>query len=313
MRTALITGAAGFCGPHLARRLRTQSEIRIIGTSRRQPRPVDLSLWDEFVCATTLDLSETANLVQTHRPTWIFHLAGAFTGSEADLHESNVESTRNLLAAVRAFAPEAAVLLVGSAAEYGVVPLADLPVRESYPAAPVGAYGRAKLAATTFGMTQVNEWGADVRVARPFNIVGAGVPTTIVTGALIDRVRRVARGEAAMVPIGNIKSQRDFVAVDDVVDAYLAMMTPACSGEIVNICSGCPCSIGALIEVLRKVSGHAIPLEPDPTLMRLGEISISFGSNDKARALWGFEPRTTLAEAVASAWAFATETTTGRQ
>lgn len=302
MTTVLITGAAGFCGPHLARRLHESGGMRVIGASRRHPDPVDAPVWNRFVKLDAMTAAEMEPLIAEQQPDWIFHLAGSFTGSEAHLHEGNVATTEILLTAVRRHVPEASVLLVGSAAEYGAVPLNELPVRETQMAVPETPYGRAKLAATNIGLAHVREWGANVRIARPFNIVGAGAPTSLVSGALIERVRRVACGAQTAVPVGNIDTQRDFIAVTDVVDAYVAMMTAECVGEIINVCSGRPQSIRTLIDILRKITGHPIPIERDATLVRPGDLSISYGSLDKAHSLWGFTPKISLKDAMAAAW-----------
>lgn len=298
----MITGAAGFCGPHLARRLRADTGVRIVGMSRRPPHSADAGIWDSFVQVDAEDPMQVARVLQANKPDWIFHLAGSFAGPDADLHAANVALTETLLAAVRAQVPEAAVLLVGSAAEYGSVALHDLPVRETQQTAPASSYGRTKLAATRLALAQLRGGGAKIRVARPFNIVGAGVPTSLVTGALIERIRRVAAGERPVVSVGNIDTQRDFVAVEDVVDAYVAMMRPECVGHIVNICSGRPCSIRTLIDVLRGITGHPIPIEVDPSLVRPGDVAVSYGSYEKAGALWGYMPKVSLEQALIAAW-----------
>jgi GDP-4-dehydro-6-deoxy-D-mannose reductase len=303
----LITGASGFSARHLARRLRGKGPVRILGVSRRTPSEADAGLWDIFTRLEALTAPALSRFMQLHRPDSIFHLAGTFTGSEAEMHQANVVTTEALLAAVRSHAPQACVLLVGSAAEYGTVPLAEMPVRESREATPESPYGRSKLAATRLGLAHAQDWGCNVRIARPFNIVGAGVPSTLVTGALIERTRRVVNGEQPVVRVGNIETKRDFIAVDDVADAYVEMIRPDCAGQIFNVCSGRACSIRSLIDLLRTITGHPIPIEVDPALVRPADVLMSYGSCEKANRAWGFMPKFSLEQALAAAWRSANE------
>ena len=182
----LITGAAGFLAAHLADALRAAGPAEIVGADIRA---IPAGRVDAVLAADLLASGETGRVVAECRPTEVFHLMGSVRGSDDDVMQSNVVSTRMVLDAVRASAPGATVVLVGSAAEYGAVPSDEQPVSESWHGSPAFAYGRAKQQVTVHGQAAAAA-GMRVIVARPFNVVGAGVPPTLVVGALVQRLRR---------------------------------------------------------------------------------------------------------------------------
>jgi GDP-4-dehydro-6-deoxy-D-mannose reductase len=142
-------------------------------------------------------------------------------------------------------------------------------------------------------------------VGRPFNIIGAGVPQGLVVGDLLSRAKDVLQTQAnPIVRVGNLDSKRDFVAVDDVAEAYLQMIRGDFWGEVFNICSGNAYSIRKIVEMLLSNSERQISLEVDPNLVRSSEVNIVYGSNEKAQRLFGFDPNTDLDNALKSAWEY---------
>jgi GDP-4-dehydro-6-deoxy-D-mannose reductase len=149
--------------------------------------------------------------------------------------------------------------------------------------------------------------GLRVAVVRPFNIVGAGVPESLVVGALLHRMRKALTDEAnPTVPVGNLDSQRDFVAVDDVVEAYWRLIHAESWGQVFNICSGRPVPVRAVAERLLGFAPRPLRLQVHPALVRAAEATVVYGSWQKAHRAFGYEPRTGLEDAVRSAWQYAT-------
>lgn len=297
----LITGARGFCARHLAARLRGAGHVvGGVGVTSAQRVPDWL---DEYTDADVSDGPQVREAVRSFRPDRVFHLAGLTRGADADIFRVNVDGTVHLLDAVRAEAPDARVLLVGSAAEYGFVDPADLPVTEAHPCRPVGAYAQSKHEAVCAGLEMANRSRLKIVVARPFNIVGAGVSEDLVVGALVARIKRaIVPGGDGVVRVGRLDSGRDFVAVEDVVDAYARMAEGGGWGEVFNICSGEARSIREVAERLCGMADTPVRLEVDPALVRTSEVSVIFGSGAKARKRFGFAPRVPLEESLAAAW-----------
>jgi GDP-4-dehydro-6-deoxy-D-mannose reductase len=302
-KIALITGAAGFTARHLASRLRQEGSVTIVALDRRTRLP-EPGLFDSFVCADLTEPDNVAALVAKLRPDSIFHLAGQVVGTPASLYQANLLSTVHLLEAVRTHAPDAGMLVVGSAAEYGRVEPAELPISESQPCRPLDWYGLSKQAMTLAARHYVESFGLKVVIARPFNIVGAGVPETSVLGTVLSQiVTALRRGEAPVVRVGNLDSIRDFISVADVADAYVRLIRCEQWGEIFNICSGRPAATRDCVALALALSPYPVRLEVNPSRNRPAELAASFGSYAKASERIGFSPATPLEEAVKEAWA----------
>lgn len=302
MRTVLITGVAGFTGSHLVRRLRRDHDIRIVGIDcapvRQSPDAPD-------VCLQT-DLADTAALRSTvteFAPAWVFHLAGRSSGMAEALYEANLMNTVRLLEVIKEHLPQCAVLLIGSAAEYGRAVGNNLPFTEHSACQPMNAYGISKHAMTMAALDYVRHYGLKVVIARPFNIVGAGIPRNLVAGAILSRIREsLQRPDHPPIQIGNTDSVRDFVAVEDAVNGYVRLLECGQWGEVFNICSGRGRRIGDIVDMLLAQSPVPLRVEVDPALVRSSEVDVSFGSYAKAREAIGFEPVTPLESALHAAW-----------
>jgi UDP-glucose 4-epimerase len=131
MKRVAITGSSGYLGGRLVEYLRGQDEdVRILGVDIQGPRE---SCLDEFV---ELDIRSPglADALRRFQPDTIVH--GAFVlqpmRNEREMHEVNVEGSRNLLAAAAAVGPER-LMLVSSATAYGAWPDNPVPMEESHP------------------------------------------------------------------------------------------------------------------------------------------------------------------------------------
>ncbi len=343
MSRVLITGACGFCARHLADRLALDPETAVFGADIRRSEDA-LSRLADFRQVDFTDSEAVSALVADLRPDIVFHLAGAVRGRPESIYAANLLGGVNLLEAVKEYAAEARVIVAGSAAEYGHVPEEDMPITEEQACQPVGAYGISKYALTlacleyarnsrNLPLTPSGTEGGGVpmrvSVVRPFNIIGAGVPATLVVGAIIERAKDAIVSGRDTVIVGNLDTYRDFVAVEDVVDAYIALagvpdtpvgrpdtlvgqnlpLTPSetegggvPNGEVYNICSGKPTSIRFVVETLLSFAPR--PLRPvvDPNLVRGTDVKTVYGSWKKARDAFGFEPKTDLTAALRSAW-----------
>jgi GDP-4-dehydro-6-deoxy-D-mannose reductase len=300
---ALITGVRGFCGSHLVRRLRQEQNVEVAGLDTAAAPLENMSL-ERYFQGDVRDSEAMAIAVRSFRPDWLFHLAGAsaLAGSEALIYEVNVTGTVHILEAVAVNAPDCSVLVLGSAAEYGPVEASALPIEEDAVCRPKGPYGISKYAATLASLDYSNRRGLKVVVARPFNIVGPGIPPTLVVGALIARAKRALLASDPVVKIGDMESERDFVAASDAADAYVRLLQGRFSGEIFNICSGRAYSIRHVAESLLANAPRHITLEVDPNLVSHSPIRCIYGSRKKAERAIGFQPTMSLEEILKEVW-----------
>lgn len=300
MVTALITGVCGFCGRHLLERLMCMREVRMVGVDVQRLPPENLS---DYLCVDLSIPKKADRVVSRVHPDWVFHLAGLFRGAPADLYSANLLAGIELLEAISRHAPDACVLIVGSSAEYGLVPHQELPVKEDFVCSPEGNYALSKYALTLAALDYARNRGLRVVVARPFNILGRGVPPSLVVGAILQRVKAALRKpKAPVVNVGNMDTQRDFIAVEDVVEAYIRMVQADRWGEVFNICSGMPRAIRSVVEELVSFAPRHINLQEDTNLLRPTDIPVMYGSWEKAHNAFGFEPRRSISESLRDLW-----------
>jgi GDP-4-dehydro-6-deoxy-D-mannose reductase len=300
--TVLITGACGFCASYLLRALRAERAMQIVGSDVVADPPAALPLAD-YIAADLTQPEAAYALVRRVRPDWLFHLAGRCRGTPEEIYRVNLLSSLNLLEAVRESSPQARVLVVGSAAEYGPAPPESMPIGEDYVCRPRGAYGLSKHALCLAAQDYARNSGLKVVVARPFNIIGAGVPSFLVVGAILDRARKaLAAADPPNIAVGNLDSVRDFVDAEDVAAAYLRMIRGDYWGEVFNLCSAVPRKIREVVELLLSHSPRRIKYHVDPGLLSPTDVAVFYGSCEKARRAFAFAPSKSLEESLNSAW-----------
>jgi GDP-4-dehydro-6-deoxy-D-mannose reductase len=225
----------------------------------------------------------------------VINCAGA-TGraGAAEAYALHVQGTLNLLEAVRRHVPEAAVVLLGSAAEYGEVDV--LPTPENVPTRPTTFYGTSKLAQTHLAGVAAREWGLRVVVARLFNVIGPGLPERYFLAALAARLR--SKGDT--FPVDSMEATRDFLDVRDAARAITALVGIAKPGEleVVNVASGEEVSVGEAAAWLGQLAGGRVPVSSG----RAGGVRRSCGDSAKLRALTGWLPRVGWRDSVAEMW-----------
>ena len=305
MKTVLITGATGFCGWHLIQRLRKEGDVRIVGFSL-DTNHIVASLCDEYIQADICDFNAVQTIVQRSKPDIVFHLAGIPQGDTISIYHINFTGSMYLLESLRLLQPDARILLVGSAAEYGPVEPSDSPITEDHPCNPVGPYGVSKYAMTLSGLDFARCYGMEVAIARPFNIIGPGISPALLVGAILSRAKQaIEAGGDLVVKVGNVHTQRDFIAVEDAVEAYLQIINGEHWGEVFNVCSGRAYAISSIITQLLANAAQPLRWEVDPALVRETDTKVSYGSFKKIEKTYGFKPVMTLEDSLRAAWHFA--------
>jgi GDP-4-dehydro-6-deoxy-D-mannose reductase len=297
----LITGAAGFTARHLSQRLGRESGITVVGTDIHNDRPA-LGTFNDYFQVDLTDEQVVKDLLQQVQPDQVYHLAGLFRGSTELLYRVNLTASLHLLEAMRTLLPDSALLMVGSAAEYGIWPTAEMPLAEDHPCAPVNAYGASKLAMTEAARLYHRVHGLRVVVARPFNLIGAGMPETLVAGAIIARICSSLGDQDPVITVGNTASERDFVNIDDAVDAYISMLEAEAWGEVFNISSGTSNSIQEVLDTLVSFAAQPIRVERDESLVRANDPPLITGDCSKARDYFGYAPSMDLNNCLRAAW-----------
>jgi GDP-4-dehydro-6-deoxy-D-mannose reductase len=310
-RRALVTGAGGFAGQWLCRELvrhgwdvTGSSLIGAPGPGVMAPEDHDLVHWrrDDLLHADAV-----RQAVDDSRPDTVFHLAGvAFlpaAGRDPALAlDTNVGIAVRLLDVIeerRATGVlDPVVLIVGSGEQYGRHDARALPLPEEAVCRPLSPYAASKMAQEQFALAAFRRAGVRVVCTRSFNHSGRGQSPDFVIPALVKRVVAAARAGERTTTIGNTAVSRDFLHVEDVARAYVALVEKGVAGEVYNVCSGTQVTIGDLARLVADAVGARIEFIPDSGLQRSTDPPHFAGSNQRLRDDTGWIPRLGIADII---------------
>jgi GDP-4-dehydro-6-deoxy-D-mannose reductase len=208
----------------------------------------------------------------------------------------NFLGARSILEAAQKISPGVRLLLVGSGHVYGAADPDALPFDESSPLRPDSHYAWSKAAADLLGAVYASR-GLDVVRVRPFNHTGAGRPDRFVESSF---ARQIAEIEAGLRPpkmaVGNLDAVRDFLDVDDVLDAYVRLLDPGVSTGAYNVASGKGTPIRDLLELLLAESSVRPEVAVDQTRWRPADSSV--GSAARLAEATGWAPTIALRDSL---------------
>jgi GDP-4-dehydro-6-deoxy-D-mannose reductase len=218
------------------------------------------------------------------------------------MHALHVNGTTAVLSAVERFASSARVVVTGTAAEYGAVPSAAMPISETQPCHPESAYGQSKYRATLVALETAARTGMFITVARPFNIIGPGMPPGLLVSDIVARLRQLGDQRPAVLHTGRLDTARDFLAAGDVAAAFQCIAASGRSGEVYNVCSGVATPVADIVRTLVDASGGVVSVLEDVPLRRPTDVLVVYGNPAKLYHETGFAPRTTLGDVLRETW-----------
>lgn len=313
VRSALVTGATGFIGSALVRRL-SLMEIRTFCLVRpgspRRSRLQGLPGVELIEIGSFGDM-ELSNALKGRSVDVVFHLAAYGVQPEErdpdSMLDVNVRLLIRLLRAVAARSPQL-FIHTGSCFEYGV-PLSREPLTEEHPLRPVSLYGATKAASVMIGNTVATQLNIPFVTLRLFGIYGVGEGAHRLIPYLISRLRW---GRPAFLTLG--EQVRDWLYVDDAVEAFITAVQ--CRAlppyTVYNVCTGRPMRVREVAEAV------ADSLERPRSLLRWGMRPYSqndatwlVGDNGRFVAATGWRPMIDITEGIRRMIA-ASEVYTGR-
>jgi UDP-glucose 4-epimerase len=292
--TSIVTGARGFIGSSLIEALSRSGET-VVATTRGVPPRYDLPgvHWRSIA---HYDLRTWLELLD-ESVTTVYHLgwssipATANANPGADLAD-NVANGLNLLEALRHGRCRARLVFTSSGGTiYGRAPVT--PTTEDVAPQPMSAYGVSKLAFETYLRIYRENWGIDAIALRVGNPFGPNQDVTRAFGAVTTFVQR-AMTSRPITLFGDGGIVRDYLFIDDCVEAIMLAGQRRDLHQIINVGSGIGISLLEVIETLSRLLGRDIEWRRAPG--REFDVPISVLSVDRARDLLGWQPRTSFEE-----------------
>lgn len=293
MTRSIITGATGFVGANLARRLLAEGhDVHLLVRHDHASWRIDEIKSDvEYHEVDLSDNEMVERVVKSIRPEQVFHLAahGAYA-SQTDARrmiETNIGGTFNLIQACLAVGFEAFVN-AGSSSEYGFKSFAP---PESELLEPNSCYAVTKASATLFCRHIAQQHQVNITTLRLYSVFGPYEEPTRLIPALIMRGL-----EGALPPLANPSAAHDFVYVDDVCDAFLlaAKKTGDRLGSIYNVGTGKQTTLGEAVEIACRVM--SVEAEPEWNSMpgREWDTETWAANSQKIMEELGWHPRYTF-------------------
>jgi UDP-glucuronate 4-epimerase len=302
---ALVTGAAGFVGSHLADTLLARGDSVIgvdcftpyydratkeqnLGSARTHAR-------FEFVEA-DLRTSDVEGMLSGIDA--VYHQAGqagvrlSWSDGFADYVGHNVLATQRLLEAVQRVRPGARVVYASSSSVYGNQ--SRYPTVETDLPKPYSPYGVTKLAAEHLCGLYSENWDVHTVSLRYFTVFGPRQRPDM----SIHRLCRAAIDGSTFPLYGDGTQIREFTYVDDIVAGNVAAAdSDVAPGSYVNLAGGAEITLNDLIALVGELSGAPVVVNPEPK--KAGDSVRNGGAIDRARELLGWAPKVSLRDGIA--------------
>ena len=299
--TALVTGAQGFIGCWLAERLLDEGARVVVPRRSVEPRSRFRANRIEERCVVidgdVLDHNAMARILEDHRVDLVFHLAaqpivGIANRSPYSTLESNIRGTWSMLEACRTVAETAAApRIVVASSDHAYGDHAVLPYREHFALKPLYPYDVSKACADIVARSYAKVTGLPVAVTRMANTFGGGDLNW--SRIVPDSARALVAGRPPVIRSDGTP-ERDYLYVEDAVDAYLAIAwsleDPTSWGTAWNVGMGRPVSVLDLVRTLIEVSGHDFEPEIRAQAAPPAEIDRLYPDSTAVRERLGWAP-----------------------
>lgn len=307
----LVTGGAGFIGSTLVDRLLAEGhEVDVVDdlSSGSLTNLADARANPDHVFQFhRIDIRDAAlvELIERRRPEVIFHLA-----AQIDVRVSvadpaldamiNVIGSINVLEGARRAGARKVVFASSGGTIYGAPDGADLPVKESHPQQPISPYGITKKVMFDYLWAYRELHAIEFTALALANVYGPRQDPHGEAGVVAIFAGRLLAGETCTI-YGDGEQTRDYVYVDDVVDAFVRAADKG-GGLLVNVGTGVETSVNELYATMARVAGVDQPAVLAPA--RPGELPRSALDAGRAEMQLGWKPWTDLPTGTAAVLEF---------
>jgi nucleoside-diphosphate-sugar epimerase len=300
----VVTGGAGFIGSHTVQELVQRGHSVVV--------------FDDFSSGHEENLAAIAGAIEVrrgsvtdldavreacHRANWVIHLAAQVSVPRSledpiETNHINVDGTLNVLVGARD-AKVSRVVLASSCAVYG--DSLEMPKVESMTPTPISPYGVSKLGAELYAQVFARSCGLETVSLRYFNVFGLRQDPSSPYSGVLSLFCAALRDGAPVIVYGDGEQSRDFVYVDNVVQANLrACEAPEASGLVLNVGTGKRHTLNQTVKLLEKISDQPARAQYAPP--RAGDIRDSEADIALARQKLGYEPKVGFEEGLRRTW-----------
>lgn len=293
MKNCLVTGAGGFVGANLVRRLLDEGHAVTAWVAEASDtwRLADIAGALPIETVRFADPEELTGRLRAIKPDWIFHLAAhgaySFQKDQTRIYETNLLGTVQLLGAARTVGTEI-FIHAGSSSEYGVK---RHPTAETEALEPASFYAWTKSCATLYGVYAALSLGVPSITLRLYSVYGPFEdPRRFIPVLLVNSLK------GCLPPLARPEVAHDFIFVEDVCDAFLeaAAHSKHARGAIYNVGTGVQSSLRDIVNLARTELGvTAEPIwgeHPD----RSGDSDVWVADPQKLRDVCGWFAKTSL-------------------
>jgi len=299
MRRALLTGATGFVGANLARRLLGDGhEVHLLVRPQYNPWRIEEIAGHLQIHEVSLDQSDATNaLLKKVKPDWVFHLAahGAYSWQTdvESIMRTNILGTVNLLEAAASVGFEAFVN-TGSSSEYG---FKDHPPREDEHEEPNSYYSLAKCSATRYCRFVAQHRSLNISTLRLYSIFGPyEEPNRLMPTLIVHALQK------KLPPLVDPGIARDYVFCEDACHAYLlaAESKNLDPGEILNVGSGVQTTLADLVSLARDLFSIEEEAKWGSMPNRAWDTTVWVSNPQRIKEKLGWQPKRTVADGLKS-------------
>lgn len=286
----LITGSTGFVGKHLIEKLKSKGSDVFALYRNNLNSKVDGVLYKQIDLNNVESLKKYLNEI---KPKNIIHLAAdssvAFSWEyPIKSFNNNMNIYLNLIDAVRQSSINPTILSIGSSEVYGKVKKGCIPIKESNKLNPTNPYSVARVSQELISDLYLKAYGLSIIKTRSFNHLGVGQDSRFFIPSVIKQLLDI---KSPNLKLGNLDIIRDFLDVEDVVDAYFDLIQHGISGEVYNVCSGLGYSLNEIVKKVMYLTKIKKPIILSQAKLRPIDNPIIVGDNSKLKLLNNWKPK----------------------
>jgi len=278
MKSVLVTGSDGFLGNHVLRDL-TRHGFNVFPKRRTDGDVTKSTTWDKFPA--------TDYLVDLAGLTFV----PASWENPTEFVQSNSVSTSHALDFCRKNKTKMIFL-----STYLYSSKLQTPIKETDEIDPANPYALSKLLGEQLCSFYAKLYGVEVIILRPFNVFGSGQNSRFLIPSIISQAMK---GDE--ISVLDIRPARDFVFIEDLLDAVHKSITSDLRFGIINVGTGIASTVEELIFSLADVIGRKLTINSS-NQERFGEIHLTQADVSQAKLLLGWQPKWSLSQGLREVW-----------